>query len=104
MSPRRMFISSLDMPIRREQFQVPSNLDTHKTIRGNSTFLKNGDAPTSEHRNQWENALHMNNCQVMNVTAIPYPGYEVVITLDSGKGKVYYVSITDFHHAHIPCL
>ena len=37
----------------------------------------------------------MNNCQVTNVTAIPYPGYGVVITLDSGKGKVYYVTITD---------
>ena len=38
----------------------------------------------------------MNTCQVTNVTAIPYPGYGVVIALDSGKGKVYYISITDF--------
>ena len=38
----------------------------------------------------------MNNCQVTNVTAIPYPGFGVVIALDSGKGKVYYISITEF--------
>ena len=49
MSPRQMFISLLDMPIRREQFLVPSNPDIHKTIRGNSTIHKNGDAP--EHCN-----------------------------------------------------
>ena len=51
LSPRQMFISSVDMPIRREQFLVPSNLDIHKTIRGNSTICRNGDAPTPEHRN-----------------------------------------------------
>ena len=41
---------------------VPSNLDTHKTICGNSTIRRNGDAPTPEHRNQWESASHMSNC------------------------------------------
>ena len=102
MSPRRMFISSVDMPICREQFLVPSNLDTHKTIRGNSTIRRNGDAPTLKHRNQWESALHMSNCQVTNVTTIPYPGYRVVIALDSGKGKVYYISITDFPSCTCP--
>ena len=44
----------------------------------------------------------MSNCQVTNVTAIPYPGYGVVITLDSGKGKVYYISITDFPSCTYP--
>ena len=34
----------------------------------------------------------MNKCEVTNVSTIPYPGYGVVIILDSGKGKVYYVS------------
>ena len=102
MSPRRMFISMLGMPIRGEQFQVPSNLDTHKTIRWNSTIRRNGDAPTPKHRNQWESASHMNNYQVTNVTAILYPGYRVVIILDSGKRKVYYVSITDFPSCTCP--
>ena len=90
------------MPIRREQFLVPSNPDTHRTIRGNSTICRNGDAPTPEHCNQWESASHLNNCQVTNVTAIPYPGYGVVIALDSGKGKVYYISITDFPSCTCP--
>ena len=44
----------------------------------------------------------MNKCQVTNVTAIPYPGYGVVITLDSGKAKVYYVSITNFPSCTCP--
>ena len=44
----------------------------------------------------------MNNSQVTNVTAIPYPGYKVVITLDNGKGKVYYISITDFPSCTFP--
>ena len=96
MSPRRMFVSSVDMPICREQFLVPSNPDSHKTVRGNSTIHRNGDAPTPEHRNQWKSASHMSTCQVTNITAIPYPGYGVVIALDSSKGKVYYISITDF--------
>ena len=102
MSPHRMFISSLDMPIPCAQFEVPANPDSHKTIRGNSTIRKNGDALTTEHRNQWESASHMNKCQDMNVNAIPYPGYRVVITLDSGKGKVYYVSITNFPSCTCP--
>ena len=96
MSPRRMFVSSVDMPICREQFLVLSNPDSHKTVRGNSTIRRNGDAPTPEHHNQWESASHMSTCQVTNVTAIPYPGYGVVIALDNDKGKVYYISITDF--------
>ena len=44
----------------------------------------------------------MNKCQVMNVSAIPYPGYGVVITLDNGKAKVYYVFITDFPSCTCP--
>ena len=44
----------------------------------------------------------MSNYQVTNVTAIPYPGYGVVIALDNGKGKVYYISITDFPSCTCP--
>ena len=44
----------------------------------------------------------MNKCEVTNVSAIPYIGYEVVIILDSGKGKVYYISITDFPSCTCP--
>ena len=44
----------------------------------------------------------MSNYQITNVTAIPYPGYGVVIALDSGKGKVYYISITDFPSCTCP--
>ena len=102
MSSRRMFISLLDMPIPRAQFYVLANPDSHKTIQGNSTIRINGDAPIVEDRNQWESASHMNKCPVMNVTSIPYLGYGVVITLDSGKAKVYYVFITDFPSCTYP--
>ena len=44
----------------------------------------------------------MSTCQVTNVTAVPYLGYGVVIALDSGKGKVYYISITDFPSCTCP--
>ena len=44
----------------------------------------------------------MNNRQVTNVTIILYPSYGVVITLDSGKGKVYYFSIIDFPSCTCP--
>ena len=44
----------------------------------------------------------MNKCQVTNVTTIPYPGYGVVITLDNGKVKVYYISITNFPSCTCP--
>ena len=102
MSPRQMFISSLDMPIPRSQFHVPANPDSHRTIRGSSTIRRSSEAPTAEHRNQWESASFMNNCQVTNVTAIPYPGYGIVITLDSGKGNDYYVTITDISSCTCP--
>ena len=104
MSPRRMFVSSVDMPICREQFLVPSNPDSHKTIRGNSTIRKNGDAPTPEHHNQWESASHMSNCQVTNVTAIPYPGYRLSSPLTSTKGRCTTFLSPIFHHAHVPRL
>ena len=44
----------------------------------------------------------MDNCQVTNVIAIPYPGYGVVITLNSGKGNVYRITITDIPSCTCP--
>ena len=51
MSLRRMFISSLDMPIPHIEFEVPANPDSHKTIGGDSTICRNGNAPIVEHCN-----------------------------------------------------
>ena len=100
MLPRWMFISLLDMPIPRTQFQVPANPDSHKTIQRNSTICRNGYVPTVEHCNQWESASHMNNYQVMSL-----PSRILVMELSSPlivtKGRCTICLSPIFHHAHV---
>ena len=95
LSPRRQFQNAANMPLPRSHFPTPVNPDSHPTTRDGFAIRRSSDAPTPEHRNKWSSAGLMNNCHVTSVTSIPYPAYGCVISMDSGNGKVYCITITD---------
>ena len=102
MSPRRQFQSSADMPLLRSDFPVPDHPDHHLTLRNNYSIRRNPDAPTAEHRNKWDSAALMNGCFVTGVTAIPYPGFGCVVSLDTGKNNVYLITLCDLPSCTCP--
>ena len=48
-----------------------------------------------EHRNKWESALHVDGYNVVGVLAIPYLGFNYIITIVSKEDMTHLVSIAD---------
>jgi hypothetical protein len=69
----------------------PPNLDVHPSTRNSKSVRRNANAPTAEHRNQWENARNIKRT-VLGVTVLPFPSLGAIISLESGvepEKKVY---------------
>jgi hypothetical protein len=86
----------------RSQFKAPVDPDAHPTIRNNQHIRRNPDVPTVDHRNKWESAALIPSCRLTNLTAIPYPGYGCVATIDCGRDSVYRVTIAAFPECTCP--
>ncbi len=95
MSPRRLFMTSANLPIPRSEFQAPENHDSYPKTRFGKARRRNSDAPNSAHQNKWETARLMNGYYVTAVTTIPYPGYGAVLSIRSDKEKTYSLSISN---------
>jgi hypothetical protein len=102
LSPRRMFSMIATLPIPRTDFHAPPNPDAHPTSRFGKTVRRNLSAPMPDHKNKWESAGLMDGYYVVGVTAIPYPGFGVLINIVSKEDISYRVTIGDIPHCTCP--
>ena len=100
--PRRMFFTIATLPIPRTDFHAPPNPDAHPTSRFGKTVRCNPTAPMADHKNKWESAGLMDGYYVVGVTAIPYPGFGVLINIVSKEDIAYRVTISDIPHYTCP--
>jgi hypothetical protein len=91
LSPRRRFSTIATLPIPRSHFRMPLNPNAHPTFRFGKTVCRNLTTPTTDHKNKWESAGLMDGCFVVGVTAIPYPGFGVIINIVSKEDITYCV-------------
>ena len=69
------------------------NPDAHPTFRFGKTMLHNPTTSMAYHKNKWESVGLMNSYYVVGVTAISYPGYEVIINIVSKEDITYRIII-----------
>ena len=62
-------------------FCMPLNLDAYPTFRFGKTVRRNPTSPMADHKNKWESVGLINDYCVVGVSAIPYPGYGVIINI-----------------------
>jgi hypothetical protein len=79
-------------------FHVPLNPDAHPTSRFGKSVRRNLAPPTVDHKNKWESAGLMDGYYVVGITAIPYPGFEMLINIVSKEDITYRVTIGDMPH------
>lgn len=84
-----------NLPIPRAHFCVPLNPDAHPNNKFSKIAQHNHATPLPEQHNKWESASHINEHYVIVLVAIPYPGYNNIITIVSNEEKTYLVSIID---------
>jgi hypothetical protein len=102
LSPRRRLSTIATLPIPRSHFSIPPNPDAHPTFRFGKTVRRNPTAPLADHKNKWESAGLMEGYYVVGVTAIPYPGFGVIINIVSKHDITYHVTIGDIPHCTCP--
>ena len=102
LSPRRRLSTIATLPIPRSHFSMPPNPDAHPTFRFGKTVRRNPAAPLADHKNKWESAGLMDGYYVVGVTAIPYPGFGVIINIVSKQDITYHVTIGDIPHCTCP--
>ena len=95
LSPRHRLSTIATLPIPRSHFSMPPNPDAHPTFRFGKTVRRNPTAPLPDHKNKWESAGLIEGYYVVGVTAIPYPGFEVIINIVSKQDITYHVTIGD---------
>ena len=92
LSPRRRLSTIPTLPIPRLHFCMPLNLDAHPTFRFGK-IMRFPTTPTGDYKNKWESAGLMDGDYVVGVTAIPYPGYGVIIDIFSKEDITYRITI-----------
>ena len=102
LSPHRQVQSQSNMPLPRLHFKAPVDPDAHPTIRNNHHIRRNPDVPTVDHHNKWKSAALIPSCRLISLTAIPYPGYGCVATIDCGRDNVYHITIATFPECSCP--
>jgi hypothetical protein len=66
------------------------------------TMHHNPTVPLADHKNKWESARLMEGYYVVGVTAIPCPGFGVIINIVSKLDITYHVTIGDIPHCTCP--
>jgi hypothetical protein len=102
LSPRRRLSTIATLPIPRSHFSMPPNPDAHPTLRFRKTMHHNPTVPLADHKNKWESARLMEGYYVVGVTAIPCPGFGVIINIVSKLDITYHVTIGDIPHCTCP--
>ena len=62
-------------------FCAPLNPGVHPTSKSEKPVCRNLATPIAEHKNEWESDGLMDSYYVIGVTAIPYPGFGVLINI-----------------------
>ena len=83
-------------------FHVPLHPDAHPTLKFGKSVHCNLATPTIDYKNKWENAELMGSYYVVEITAIPYPGFGVLINIVSKEDITYRVTIGDMPHCTCP--
>jgi hypothetical protein len=83
LSPRRKLSTIAALLIPCSHFSMPPNPDAHPTFRFGKTVRHNPTTPLANNKNKWESAGLMEGYYVVGVTAIPYPGFGVIINIVS---------------------
>jgi hypothetical protein len=81
---------------------MPPNPDAHPTFRFGKTMRCNPTTPLADYKNKWESAGLMEDYYVVGVTAIPYPGFGVIINIVSKHDITYHITIGDILHCTCP--
>jgi hypothetical protein len=77
---------------------VPLNPNAHPTSRFGKSVRCNLVPPTVDHKNKWESAGLTDGYYVVGITAIPYPGFGVLINIVFKEDITYRVTIGDMPH------
>jgi hypothetical protein len=86
------------LPILRTDFHVPLNPNAHPTSRFGKSVRLNLAPPTVDHKNKWESAGLTDGYYVVGITAVPYPGFGVLINIVSKEDITYCVTIGNMPH------
>ena len=78
------------------------NSDAHPIFMFGKTVRRNPTTLTTYHKNKWESVGCMDGNYVVSVTAIPYPGYGVIIDIVSKEDITYRITIGDIPHCTCP--
>ena len=81
---------------------MPLNPDAHPTFKFGKTVRRNPIVPMAYYKNKWESVGLMDGYYVVGVTAIPYPGYGVIINIASKEDLTYRITIGDIPHCTCP--
>jgi hypothetical protein len=81
---------------------MPLNPDVHPTFKFGKIVRRNPTTPTAYHKNKWKSVGLMDGHYVVGVTAIPYPGYGVIINIVSKVDITYRITISDIPHCTCP--
>ena len=87
------------LPIPRMDFHVPLNPDAHLTSKFGKSMRRNLTTPVIDHKNIWESVGLMDGYYVFGITAIPYPGFGVIMNIVSKEDITYRVTIGNIAHA-----
>ena len=97
-SPHRRLSTIAMLPIPWTDFQVPLKLDAHPTSRFGKMVRRNLGALTTYHKNKCESIGLIHGYYVVGMTAIPYPGFGVLLNIVSKDDIKYRVTNTDMSH------
>ena len=100
--PRRRLSTIATLSIPRSHFCMPPNPDAHPTYRFGEAVRRNPTAPLVDHKNKWEIAGLREGYFVVEITAIPYPGYRVIINIVSKEDITYHITICNIPHCTCP--
>jgi hypothetical protein len=89
-------------PISQTDFHVPLNADAHPTSGFGKFVRRNLSTPTIDHKNKLKSVVLMDGYYVFGITAIPYPGFGVLINIVSKDDITYRVTIGDMPHCTCP--
>jgi hypothetical protein len=78
------------------------NADAHPILRFGKSVRNNLSAPTVDYKNKWEIAKLMDAYYVVEITAIPYPRFGVLINIVSKNDITYRVTIGNMPHCTCP--
>jgi hypothetical protein len=96
-SPRRLFKME-ELPFDLSSYPIPAPPNEYPKIRSGKNIRRIKNVPTTKQANNCASSLTLKG-QLRKVTMIPHPGFECIISLDSGvppKVQQYLITIGSF--------